>query len=252
MTTAPSTSDLTTAARRMARRWHALSIVHPDSRPMCIEATRTGIAALARVGITARPLPCGITVFNQTALNLYRQGVPTTLWPAGARSVTVSPDLPNDGPGWNGHLVIDHDDFICDLSLGAFSRPGRIHARPTVWAKATDLLCVDASAGPAWIAYRSDRPIIVMIAPKPRLAAWRQTSAWRQDPPTDVVDELVDALNGHRASPLTPTVQLRDRPGAGPSDDLPGLRHNGGRLSAPGLPRPTTPGAPIDASRLLP
>jgi hypothetical protein len=209
----------------MARRWQALGIGHPDGGAMCIEATRAGIAALAQAGIAARPLPCGITVFNQTALDLYMRGVPRTRWPPAARSVTVSPELPNSGPGWNGHLVIDHDEFVCDLSLGAFSRPGRVHTRPTVWAKGTDLVPVDATAGPAWIAYRPDRPVIVMIDPKPRLAAWRQTAAWRQDPPTSVIDELVDALHGRRASPVTPTVLLRDLPGAGPSDGLLSLRH---------------------------
>lgn len=184
------------AARRMTRRWQAMGIGRPDGLVMGIQATRVGIAALGRVGIEARPLPCGITVFNHAALRLHMQGVPTALWPEEARSVTVSPALANPGPGWNGHLLIEHDELICDLALGAFSRQDCIQARPTVWVKGIDLVPVDTEHGLAWVSHRPDDPFFVRMDPKPHLTEWRRGPAWRQDPPAAWVDELVAAMTG--------------------------------------------------------
>jgi hypothetical protein len=179
------------AARRIAQAWSRL--FGPDA--MCIEATRCGIEALGRLGIPARPLPCAITVFNQFALAVAGRGIPVDEWPPWAHSVAVVPDPPDSSPGnsfrerrWNGHLVIEGDTFIADLTLGAFARPDRnlvVHA--TAWAKDREIV---PFAG-TWAAACGTAGVV--ITPRPELAAWRTGSAWRRRPDPDLIAYLAAA-----------------------------------------------------------
>jgi hypothetical protein len=184
------------AARRIAQAWGRL--FGPEA--MCIEATRCGIEALSRLGIPARPLPCAITVFNQFALGVAGRGVPADRWPPWAHSVAVVPDgtyiPPGDAGGdrsqrktrWNGHLVIEGDNFIADLTLGAFARPDKdlvVHA--TAWEKGYEVVSVEGS----WITACGTAGVV--ITPRPELAAWRTGSAWRRSPDGHVIDLLVAA-----------------------------------------------------------
>lgn len=152
----------------------------------CIEATKIGLEVLREFGVAARPLPCGIAVANLRAAELMDARVPVADWPANAWSVGVDPDVVNgNGVGWDGHLIIAGDCWLCDLAGEQFARPPLITI--TAWASPIRSNVFDDG-----VRHRvTDGKVRVDVHPRLRLARWRNGSAWRAPVPSDWYDQLV-------------------------------------------------------------
>lgn len=156
-------------------------------RTHCIEAAKIARAALARLGVAARPMPCGIVVANADAAPLINRHVPVADWPPEAWSVGVDPATGPANPGhWNGHMVLVGDGWVGDYSAAQFSRPPLIDLRawtapvPDGWDREP---CTFTSTDGFWIG----------LWPNARLAGWRNSNAWRAAVPSEWLDKLVAA-----------------------------------------------------------
>lgn len=179
------------AAIGAANAWPFRAPMPTGGSGKCIEATRYLIEALRPLGIKARPLPCAIVVANNAAIDPILQGLPADQWPADAWSIGVDPNQPHPGSQWNGHLIAEHELFICDLSLGEMSRPAKnLHLEPTVIPRA---LLTQTDQG--FIA--RNESTLLMVFPRPELAAWRKGSAWRQEPDPALVKTMTAAARDY-------------------------------------------------------
>lgn len=180
-------------ADALAKAWHEeLEPIFGD-QTHCIEAAKIARAALARVKVPSRPLPCGLLVANPEGSDLIDAGVPITQWPATAWSIGVDPDSNVPGPGWNGHLILAGDGWIGDFSAAQFR-----HSKRRRLAR-IDIEAWVSPTPPGWdlrpISIRNeDHGTVVVIQPRPELARWRSTNAWRSNVPTDWVDKLLARL----------------------------------------------------------
>lgn len=203
--------------RRVAWAWKAAGL---DAKlKSCIQSTRIGLEVLANLEIQATALPCAIVVRNAEAVDCSLRGLPVADWPPTAWSVGIDPDAPAPaqtpaeaassallgGPvidnrtgerGWNGHLLIEGEGWLLDLSANQFSRPLRnmeLHA----WAAPITPLDPDAGDN-SWLITMTNS-VNVRVYPRVELAAWRNGSAWREDPPQDAVTAVTYlALQGPR------------------------------------------------------
>lgn len=163
-----------------------------DARGTCIESVRMVLPVLGRLGVACKPLPCAVWAGNQLAWQLFQAGVRVADWPPEAHSVGVDPDQGHrrGERGWNGHLVVAGDDWLLDLTAPQLHRPDRgVNVRGAV-------LATDTPAPPR------DRPLVLgaddttlIYTPRPELARWRVTDAWRQDVPADLTAAIVQRVH---------------------------------------------------------
>lgn len=156
-------------------------MVSPETGlPLCIETTRHVVEAFHQAGVPeARALPVALYAFNrQASAHILAGG--TGEPEKGAQRVEVSPEAIGRSKkhGWAGHLVVDHPEFILDLVLpGVFKSTGAKgfeHVRAFCGEKRNELIEVDGT----WMAMTADG-LCFRFQPRPRLAAWRNTDAWR-------------------------------------------------------------------------
>lgn len=119
-----------TALVKVARE-EILTTFAPDS---CIASTRIGIDVLRYFGVTAKPIPVSVTIFNEDARRiLEEEGIEAvatavqgreTLDIGGPWTLGLGVSTPNHAPG-PGHLAIaiPHHLTIVDLSLDQANRP---------------------------------------------------------------------------------------------------------------------------------
>lgn len=195
-----TTTDATTAAQRMARRWQDMGVDLPEGHRGCVPAAQAAIEALAQVGITAAPLPCVAMVFNQPAFTLFMRGIPGLVWPED-HSGRVGPEHAPTRQAWDGeHVVIEHDDWVYAPRLDALARTAGIDLPTSVWAKGTEMWPLAPSLGHLghwWISYQPDQPV-VMLKPAYRFADPRRMPGWCDDLPSSWTDELLDAIHADR------------------------------------------------------
>lgn len=171
----------------------------------CITATAVGVAALTRLGVSCRPLPCAAWAGNAAALPAFieRRPLPLDGW-----SVGIDPDAPASavpdrgasytepyrrGPsGWNGHLVIAGDSWVLDLTAAQFHRPQRGIVVPG------PVLIDPADPTKSVAAPLPDGGALILL-PRPELARWRRSPAWRDDDvpavAADVVAKIVERID---------------------------------------------------------
>lgn len=96
----------------------------------CIATTRVLIPVFTYFGVTARPLPVSVAVWNPAAWEMFVAQQPFDTWPDDAWSVGIdgSGDPTKEG-GWDGHLValveIGGWQWLADGSLDQLSRPAK-------------------------------------------------------------------------------------------------------------------------------
>lgn len=119
----------------------------------CIAAARCARTALAQLGVPSTPLPVMVDARSQN------------------RWVHIGPDA--TGPGWSGHLVLDVQGRLLDLTVGQVNRPGlEAHAH---WTRMNDGLPVVVEQPGAVVVYRP-------LADD----GWRQSPNWASPDPWQV------------------------------------------------------------------
>lgn len=100
----------------------------PYGRDHCINGSRVALGALDLLGIPARPASVTFAIFNQFAWDMYCRQIPVDKWPEHAHSIGVDKrDTHDPKPGgWYGHLIVEGDGWLLDVSAAQFDRPGRI------------------------------------------------------------------------------------------------------------------------------
>lgn len=185
------------AANLLADRWPATAMISPETKlPLCIETTRHVVEAFHRAGVPeAKPMPCALFAFNQPATLVVLGGLDDA---PGACRIEVSPEAMKrmkrtSKTGWAGHLIVDHPDFILDLVLpGVIASTGATgfdNVTPFAAEKHNQIVDVDG----AWMAMTEDG-MCFRYEPRPRMASWRQTAAWRGDVDEVVVDSLAEHI----------------------------------------------------------
>lgn len=154
----------------------------PFSPDCCINASRTGIEVLRQLGVKAKPLSVSIVVFNDFAWRLFQADKPTCEWPPQAWSIGVSTGQDSRPGKWNGHLMIEGDGWMLDLSARQFHRPGRI----TV----TEPWIIPPVEEERHTTYVDDHRQVLMIARTPRSNGWRRAPGWIDRRP-EVEQELL-------------------------------------------------------------
>lgn len=153
----------------------------------CIEATRIGVAFLRAAGVECWPMACEVQALNPLARRLTEQGVPIALWPDDAWSVGVrieevpgdSADEPHRRVGFSCHVVIRGPGWFCDLTAPQLHRPDRgIHVPGAIAGPAGDDRGVEVTM--------SDGSVIRWFW-RPDFRRYRNTPAWRQDVPHELV-----------------------------------------------------------------
>lgn len=178
-------------ATALALAWSHVKVTWevPDEQGACISATRVGIEVLQRLGLKAKPFPCQLTVANLAAVRLIFDRVPVEEWPDEAWSLGVFARSDGDRL-WNAHLAIEwwakETRGLCDLDLARYARPEHgVIARATslrVPKGLEDIWCpTPAGAFVHWEARRD-------------LSTFKKTPMWREQPPTGLIDALVDAV----------------------------------------------------------
>lgn len=190
------------AARWLAELWPPAHTVGPTGLPVCIETTRHVVDAFHAAGVAdARALPCALHAFNRQA-SAFILGGNSGDPEEGALHVEVSPEAVRDrkARGWAGHLVVDHPEFILDLVLpGVFVSTGAHgfeHVGPFCGEKGNELIEVAGS----WMAMGTDG-VCLRYVPRPRLASWKNTDAWRAAPDRNVVRVLSAQIAERLAEP---------------------------------------------------
>jgi hypothetical protein len=173
----------------LTEAWHKWSS-SPDfpfaksrSRGYCINATRTGIDALAAYGVKAKPVSVSMVIANQAASQLIEAGVPFTEWPEHAWSIGLGHDnATSPDAGWNGHLVIEVGNYyVIDLSGEALHRPGLIEIDGPI------VLAGLARVGQE-THYTLDRSVVVFAQRTPEHNAWRHAPGWTTRRPLDTAE----------------------------------------------------------------
>ena len=163
------------------------------TRGYCINATRTGVDALARFGVKAKPISVGMLIANQAAVQLIDQGIPPKQWPEHAWSIGLGHgNETTPESGWNGHLVIEGTDFMLDLSAETLHRPGLIDIDgPLVLPRLPPV-----GEAVEWT-LRGNLRLVMHRTPEHN--GWRQASGWlRRD--TEFTNELVRRMRGELAA----------------------------------------------------
>jgi len=158
--------------RLLAKAWDTWQ--HDPTFPFrpdhCINGTRVGIHVLRNVGVEAKPVAVEFAILNRFAAELYLGGVPVGDWPEHAYSIGARSDHEPAEGGWAGHLMIEGEDWVMDLSARQFHRPGKIDCPgPIVLAGALE-------ANNAWV---DDHQQVLVIRRDPANNAWRGASGWK-------------------------------------------------------------------------
>lgn len=192
------------AARGIAQFWPRKATYSTKTGlPSCIETTRAVLDAFEVAGLTdARPLPVGVTLWNREATLAIAQGRD-----AGDDAERIMLD-PRDkrhrklpAGAWWGHLIVDHPAFVLDLTL-----PGLVRSARAKGFDGITSLCavkheeVHQLDDHAWVGV-SALGIAVRYDPMPRLAAWRNTDAWRSPANPEIVELLAGAIDSAAVLP---------------------------------------------------
>lgn len=158
--------------RALAQAWNSWwdEPSFPYTSDCCINAARVGVEVLKRLGVPAKPVSVRIFLFNRFAWDLYRKGVPIGTWPEHAWSLGVGDRDGFDEPGrWNGHLMVEGDGFLLDLSARQFDRPGRIVVNEP-WV--IPPLRYDPDA------YTDELGQVLLVKRWPQANGWRNAGGW--------------------------------------------------------------------------
>lgn len=183
------------AANLLADRWPPSAMISPETGlPVCIETTRHVVEAFREAGVPeARPLPCAFYGFNRAATAQILGGLGRV---PGAQRIEISPEAAKGAGrrrGWWGHLVVDHPEFLLDLVLPAVvvstKAKGFEGLEPFCAEKGNQVVEVDG----AWMAMTASG-LCLRYEPRPRMAAWRSTDAWRGPVDRLVVENLAEHI----------------------------------------------------------
>jgi hypothetical protein len=116
----------------------------------CILAARAGTAALHYFDVDAVEVAGDMVVFNELAHDLFCQDVPLREWPAEAWSVGTCEGSPGDG--YAGHLIIQTDGHLLDLTAYQSHRPHKALLVPDSVIIAVDTVL----EVPPWRAWRTE------------------------------------------------------------------------------------------------
>lgn len=116
----------------------------------CILAARAGTAALHYFGVDAVEVAGDIVVFNEVGHDLFCQDVPIGDWPEDAWSVGTCEGSP--GNGYAGHLVVQTDGYVVDLTAYQSHRP-----RKQLFVPDSVIIAADTvTEAPPWRAWRTE------------------------------------------------------------------------------------------------
>jgi hypothetical protein len=138
----------------------------------CINGTRIAVDVLTELGVRCRPVSVDVRVYNRFAVELYTAGVPIRQWPVHAHSIGT--DLDNERSGqWGGHLIVEGDGWLLDVSARQFHRPGLVEVdRPLMiegmLPRRGNAVFTDCH-GQAWVIRRT-----------PTNDGWRRAPGWRR------------------------------------------------------------------------
>lgn len=188
--------DVLKAAKSLAEWWPAEAMINrATGLPTCIETTRHAVEAFHRAGVlVAQPLPCALHCYNRQATIQIAGRLDHV---EGAMRVEVSPEAnrarTKRGRQFDGHLVVDHPEFILDLVLpgvlASVGAKGFDDVTGFCAKKGDELVDVDGS----WIAI-TENGLTFRYEPRPRLVAWKSSDAWRGDIDERLVGVMLERI----------------------------------------------------------
>lgn len=167
----------------------------PYTRDHCINGTRVAVETLRHFGIKAKPLSVVVLVFNQTAWDLFKQGVPVTEWPPHAWSVGIDQHTNTASDNrFAGHLVAHGDTWLLDISAGQFHRPGLIHSPDALVLPVTEPIRPGAEG---WWDHTDEHHNTWLMRPTPHVNDWRTAGGWTRID-HDVVKETITRIEARQ------------------------------------------------------
>jgi hypothetical protein len=155
---------------------NALKLVWPEvsanrvKTNSCILATRIGLEVGQYFGFSWRALPVDLAAFNDTGFAAFEAGIPVADWPAGAWSVGSACENRLGDDGWSGHLIVQANRWLLDLSASQYARPHKdINIQP--W-----LMEINDAESP-WLAGQDG--LHMVLKPRPDITIYRKARDWR-------------------------------------------------------------------------
>jgi len=85
----------------------------------CVAGARFGLELLSRLGVESCVTQVDAIGLDEQSYMEVINGKGPTGWSVGALSVTTAPNA------WNGHVVLETNDWFIDLTAGQFDRPDK-------------------------------------------------------------------------------------------------------------------------------
>jgi hypothetical protein len=174
----------------IASRWLA---TYPPEENNCVLAARVLVVVCEHFKVAAREVPVNVQVFNQeAAVQMFAGVADPSLWPASAEVFATS-IAPAPGGGFGGHLIVETDHYLVDLTAGQFNRPN-------VGIETGEVI-VEKSDQPVWAENNS---VALPSSPNGTLVAytWRDDQSYLLAPDwktgyRDPAQALIDAMTGY-------------------------------------------------------
>lgn len=179
----------------------------------CVEATRVAVAALTQVGVVCRAEACDVTALNCVDADWRAAGaeppMPTDAWSIGLRcdAMAMAPNLSEPyrrRKGFAGHLVVRGDGWFADLTAQQLHRPEHgVHVLGVLAGEVDE----------AELLAQAELPHggLVEYFWRPEIRHWRNTPAWRQDIPAELIRLLVQGVRAVMAGEEPTEVLDRTR-----------------------------------------
>ncbi len=100
----------------------------PDlQKNACILAGRLGKSVIDLCGLNVKVVPVGVVVYNQSGWDnqfTHSADLPDSAWNVACTGRIKNLDVAvTSTGGWDGHLLLETDNYFLDLTANAFSRP---------------------------------------------------------------------------------------------------------------------------------
>lgn len=179
----PMTPEQRMTVEAMARAWGQWQVEpsFPFDDSHCINGARVVTRALEKLGIPSRAVSVQFLLFNRPAWMLFNQDVPLSEWPDEAWSLGIGPNVTAAvrGTKWDGHVVVEGEGWVLDISAMQFNRPGRIVIDGP-------RLLPPLPTNGKFLELHDERGQVLLIKPWPENNGWRSAGGWMRLHGTEV------------------------------------------------------------------